>query len=245
MNCVPMMKRLLCCLAALMLLMPSALADTSVVFVAREYNAEVSVDGKPIEDAAALRDGSDDTAYSSRKGNKLTLTLQAGEGEMIAQAYLRMDRLPQRLELQTSLDGRKWQGAGAVDNPGAELVLTPAVPAENLRLVITFPQATVVNVTELRAFGPGALPETLHAWRGEDAADVLLLADDLAQADAGRIAQWAAEGRSVAVGCLSAGGGGSAGAAGRAVGRGRAHCAHAGRFPRHGGRRCCPREGLG
>lgn len=183
-------------------LLPLAVAE-GVDNPAMEVTASVLVDGKALADTAMLQDGNDATACSPKKNKTITITLDADEGKLISQVYLRMAQLPDKAELQTMQKDRKWQTAAERLNPGPEFVMALPTPAESVRLVLTLAKAATVSVTELRAFTQGSLPENIHAWQANGNTDVLLVTDDLAAVDMETLSAWMAQGHSVAVGCLS------------------------------------------
>lgn len=160
--------------------------------------------GSKAVDSALLTDGSDEThhAFSSAKAFNLTAALP--EGETIQALYLRMDRLPDRLELQQKNSKNKWETVAVLENPGAECVLLLDAPlGGSLRLSAAFPTQKATRLTELRAFSNTQLPDGLHVWQPAREADVLLTLDKLTGADLSGVSAWADQGRSVAVASLS------------------------------------------
>jgi len=192
------MKKLLMLLTVLLLLLPAAsLAD--------EVAAEWKAGGSKKIDPALLTDGSDETVYRFAKGKSAELTCDLPEGAAVRMAYVRVDSLPAKIELQFLNSSRKWETAVLVENPGPECILTADTALTGrLRLLITYSAGSSTPLTELRLFTDTNLPEGLHAWTAGGHHDVLLTLDTLTGFDPATITPWMQQGRSLAIASLTA-----------------------------------------
>ncbi len=189
------MKRLLMLLCVLLLLPAAALAD--------ELDVTCKAGSRRI-DASILTDGSDETAYRFARAKTAELTCDLPEGAEVRMAYVRMDSIPAKIELQFLNSSRKWQTAVLAENPGPECVLTAEEPLTGrLRLLVTYAANSATPLMELRAFSDTVLPEGLHAWQTGGTQDVLLTIDTLTGFDPAVLAPWLEQGRSVAVASLT------------------------------------------
>lgn len=191
------MKKLLMLLTVLLLLLPAAsLAD--------EVEATWKAGGSKKIDPALLMDGSDETVYRFAKGKSAELTCDLPEGVAVKMAYVRVDSLPKKIELQFLNSSRKWETAALVENPGPECILTAEKALTGrLRLLITYSASSATPLTELRLFTDTNLPEGLHAWTAGGHHDVLLTLDTLTGFDPATITPWTQQGRSVAIASLT------------------------------------------
>ena len=192
------MKRLLIFLMAMLLLLPvAALAD--------ELEVTWKAGGSTKVDPALLSDGSDETVYRFPKGKTAELTCDLPSGASVKAAYVRMNSLPQKIELQFLNGNRKWETAAVLENPGPECVLiSNRALTGRLRLLVTYPNAnSATPLTELRVFSDANLPAELHAWQACGQQDVLLTLDTLTGFDASTIAPWMQQGRSLAIATLT------------------------------------------
>ncbi|MBQ2951955.1 MAG: phosphodiester glycosidase family protein [Clostridia bacterium] len=191
------MKKLLLILSMLLLLPVVSLAD--------ELEVTWKAGGSKKIDPAVLMDGSDETLYRFAKANKAELTCDLPDGAQVQAAYVRMDALPSKIELQFLNSSRKWETAVLLENPGPECVLISDTPLTGrLRLLVTYPNGnSATPLTELRVFTDANLPEELHAWSAGGQQDVLLTVDTLTGFDASVIASWMAQGRTVAIATLT------------------------------------------
>lgn len=191
------MKKFLAALLLTLLLLPAmALADE--VFPAWKIN-----DSKKV-DSAVLTDGSDETraAISSAKSANLVCTLE--DGVSVRAAYVRMNNLPAKVELQYLNANRKWETVAAAENPGTECILVSDFDLTGrLRLLVTYSASRATQLMELRVFSDANIPEELHAWQTASQTDVLLTLDTLTGFDASVLTPWVETGRSVAVASLT------------------------------------------
>ena len=189
---------LLCVLLVILLLLPA-------VSMADELEVTWKAGGSKKIDPAILMDGSDETVYRFPKAKSAELTCDLPEGAQVMAAYVRMDSLPAKIELQFLNSNRKWETAVLLENPGPECVLTAAKPLTGrLRLLITYPNGnSSTPLTELRLFTDANLPEGLHVWQTAGQQDVLLTVDSLTGYDATALTGWTAQGRSIALATLT------------------------------------------
>ena len=192
------MKKLLLILSILLLLLP-------VASLADEVSVTWKAGGSKKVDAALLTDGSDETLYRFPKGKTAEMTCDLPEGAAVQMAYVRMDSIPAKIELQFLNSNRKWETAVLSENPGPECVLISDKPLTGrLRLLITYPNAnSATPLTELRIFTDAILPEGLRAWTAGGHYDVLLTVDSLTGFDPAVITPWTQQGRTVAIATLT------------------------------------------
>ena len=191
------MKKLLLILSILLLLPAVSLAD--------ELEVTWKAGGSKKIDSALLTDGSDETVYRFPKGKTADVICDLPEGAAVQMAYVRMDSVPAKIELQFLNSSRKWETAVLLENPGPECVLVSDTPLTGrIRVLITYPNAnSATPLTELRIFTDTNLPEGLHAWQPAGQQDVLLTVDSLTGFDASVLAAWTAQGRSIALASLT------------------------------------------
>ena len=191
------MKKFLAALLLTLLLLPAmALADE--VFPAWKVNASQKVS------AADLTDGSDATLckIASAKSANVVGTLE--DGVSVRAAYVRMNNLPAKVELQTLNASRKWETVASAENPGPECVLVSSKALTGrLRILVTYSAAKPTQLMELRVFSDATLPEDLHAWNSASQTDVLLTLDSLNDLDSAALKTWMETGRSIAVASLT------------------------------------------
>ena len=195
------MKRLLGLLLCLSLLagcLPALALSAASETLAGEVTLAVAVGSKPA-DASLLRDGKDATGLKGKAAKTLQLVLDVGDGEAMKSLYVRMDTLPAKALLRQKQGGR-FVELVSLSRPGAEFVVAlPAAASGRFLLDFTFDGAQAPTVTELRGYGPGSLPESLHPWEQAGKADVLLVVPAAADADPEQIAAWAGAGRQAAL----------------------------------------------
>ena len=154
--------------------------------------------------ADILTDGSDETKQSIAAAKTANLACTLEDGQSVRTAYVRMNSLPEKVELQYLNSKRKWETVVTAENPGTECILVSDVDLTGrLRLVVTHAAAKATHVMELRVFTDAA-PAELHAWQSPRQADVLLTVDSVAALDMAAISAWTAQGRSVVVASLTA-----------------------------------------
>ena len=191
------MKRILCLLLCLCMLPVLCAAESDAP--AREISVQL-LEGRMALDMAALADGNDETAHAYKRGKSVTLAGEMPEDETVTQIYLRMKTAPEKLTLRVKED-KRWVDALVVNQPGAEAVIAyPAGVKGPMQLLLDFAAPVSAEVTELRFFTDGTLPEKLHVWQRTGECDMLLVAEGEEQLDADAVAQWVQAGRSVA--CL-------------------------------------------
>ena len=192
------MKKLLILLAACMLLLSSAaLADE--LFPAWKAN-----DSTKIKDGV-LTDGSDETKQSVASAKSANFTCTLADGESVRAAYIRMNGLPEQVELQYLNKNKKWETVATAVNPGPECILVSKTALTGrLRVLVTYASSKPTQITELRVFTDAAsVPAELHAWQSASQADVLITVDSLAALDMAALTEWLSLGRSVAVASLT------------------------------------------
>ena len=193
------MKRLFCLLLILMLLPLPALGEDAAI----ELNVPV-MDNRTQLDSDAIRDRSDDTGYDPRVANSYAFSADIPAQTPLQQVFMRMNALPDAVEIQQKNASNKWTPVAALANPGPEFVITAPAPLTGpVRLVIRFAKNAQLHLKELRLFGPGQLPRAVHAWQSPEESDVLLLADAPADLDLDQLAACCETGRSVAVATLT------------------------------------------
>lgn len=196
------MKRVLCLLLAMMLLPLQAMASLEDNLAAPELDV-ILLDNRTELDQTALRDGSDSTGYDPRSANSFAFAAEISQEQPLYQVFLRLNALPASAEIQAKNPKGSYAAVTSVQNPGAEFTIASSEPITgSIRLVIRFEKSTRLQLTECRLFGKGRLPATLHQWRAPQAADVLLLADTLADVDAAQVKPWCSAGANVAVAAL-------------------------------------------
>lgn len=182
------MKRLFCLLMVLLLLPVTAVPEENPP--AAELNV-VLKDNRTELDAAALKDGSDETGYDPRSAKTFTLTGEIQSLQPLRQVYIRMNALPASVELQYKEGKDKWVTTAALSNPGAEFVLQSSQALTgSIRLMIRFEKNAQLALKECRMFGAGTLPEDIHRWENPSESDVLLMVDDLTELDMTLLANW-------------------------------------------------------
>ena len=190
------MKKLLILLTLLLLLPAFSLAE--------ELNVTWKAGGSRVIDSALLTDGSDETVYRFAKAKSADATCDLPEGAQVQAAYVRMDSIPAKVELQFLNSKRKWETAVLMENPGPECLLVAETPLTGrLRLLVTYSANSATPLTELRVFSDAELPENLHQWQAAGQQDVLVTVDALTGFDASTLAPWLAQGRSVAIATLT------------------------------------------
>lgn len=190
------MKKLLILLTLLLLLPAFSLAE--------ELNVTWKAGGSRVIDSALLTDGSDETVYRFAKAKSADATCDLPEGAQVQAAYVRMDSIPAKVELQFLNSKRKWETAVLMENPGPECLLVAETPLTGrLRLLVTYSANSATPLTELRVFSDADLPENLHQWQAAGQQDVLVTVDALTGFDASTLAPWLAQGRSVAIATLT------------------------------------------
>ncbi len=190
------MKKLLILLTLLLLLPAFSLAE--------ELNVTWKAGGSRVIDSALLTDGSDETVYRFAKAKSADATCDLPEGAQVQAAYVRMDSIPAKVELQFLNSKRKWETAVLMENPGPECLLVAETPLTGrLRLLVTYSANSATPLTELRIFSDADLPENLHQWQAAGQQDVLVTVDALTGFDASTLAPWLAQGRSVAIATLT------------------------------------------
>ena len=190
------MKKLLILLTLLLLLPAFSLAE--------ELNVTWKAGGSRVIDSALLTDGSDETVYRFAKAKSADATCDLPEGAQVQAAYVRMDSIPAKVELQFLNSKRKWETAVLMENPGPECLLVAETPLTGrLRLLVTYSANSATPLTELRVFSDEDLPENLHRWQAAGQQDVLVTVDALTGFDASTLAPWLAQGRSVAIATLT------------------------------------------
>ena len=191
------MRKLLIFLFACMLLSATALADE--LFPIWKVNDSSNIK------ADVLTDGSDETKHSvpSAKSSNFACTL--GEGESVRAAYVRMNSIASKVELQYLNKNRKWETVATAVNPGTECLLVSDFDLTGrLRVLVTFDSSRPTHLTELRVFTDTAsVPEELHIWQSASLADVLITVDSLAAVDLTALSEWIDQGRSVVVASLT------------------------------------------
>jgi len=196
-----MMKKLICLLLALTFLPLFALSEEQTA--AGELPVQWK-NGSTAVDSALLSDHSDDTGMNTARKKSVEFTAQLEEGVAVASAYVRLNCVSSKIELQYLNASKKWETVASAVNPGTEVILTPAQPVTGrLRLLVSFAKETACKITELRCFGLGELPLDIHRWQPLDVADVLVMADSIDSIDLTELTGWAHHGRSVAVAVLS------------------------------------------
>lgn len=191
------MKKLLILLAAWMLLSSAALADE--LFPAWKANDSTKIK------AGVLTDGSDETKQSVASAKSSNFTCTLGEGESVRAAYVRMNSIPDQVELQYLNKNKKWETVATAVNPGTECILVSDFALTGrLRVLVTYSASKPTHLTELRVFASEAdLPDTLHVWQQTSLTDVLITVDNLAALDMASLTEWVSLGRSVAVASLT------------------------------------------
>ena len=191
------MKKMLSALLLTLLLLPAAaLADE--VFPLWKINDSSKVD------SAILTDGSDETVckIASAKSSNLACTLD--DGVSVRAAYVRMNNLPDKVELQYLNSNRKWETVVTAENPGTECILVSDFDLTGrLRLLVTYSAAKATQLMELRVFTDANVPEDLHAWQSVSQTDVLVTLDALTGFDPAVLTPWTETGRSLAVASLT------------------------------------------
>ena len=196
------MKRLICLLLAVMLLPLPATAALEDYAAAPELDV-ILLDNRTELDQTALRDGSDSTGYDPRSANSFVFAAEITPEQPLYQVFLRLNALPVSAEIQVKNDKGKYVAMASVNNPGAEFTIKSSEPITgSIRLVIRFEKGTRLQLTECRLFGKGRIPSSLHQWRGNLPADVLLLSDSLSEIDAAQVKSWCDTGAIVAVATL-------------------------------------------
>ena len=172
--------------------------------LAEELNVTWKAGGSRVIDSALLTDGSDETVYRFAKAKSADATCDLPEGAQVQAAYVRMDSIPAKVELQFLNSKRKWETAVLMENPGPECLLVAETPLTGrLRLLVTYSANSATPLTELRVFSDAELPENLHQWQAAGQQDVLVTVDALTGFDASTLAPWLAQGRSVAIATLT------------------------------------------
>ena len=192
------MKKLLMLLAVCLLLAPlSALAEE--VFPTWKIG-----DSQKVKEGV-LTDGSDETLskIASAKSANLACTLE--DGQSVRAAYVRMNNLPDKVELQYLNSSRKWETVVTAENPGTECILVSDFDLTGrVRVLITYSASKATQLMELRVFSTAEVPSDLHAWQSPRQADVLLTVDSVSALDMAALTEWTAQGRSVVVATLTA-----------------------------------------
>ena len=195
------MKRIVCLLICLCLLPCVGLAEEAPD--ARELDAAVT-ENRAALDMAAMRDGSDDTFHACKRGRSVTLSVALAEGDECGQVYLRLGTAAEKATLRRRNDKNRWEEVTVMTSPGAEFVIAATEPiAGQMQLILDFPAAVRAQVTELRCFTQGTLPEAIHEWAQAGACDLLLVAESADQVDTEAIRAWTEQGRSVACALLT------------------------------------------
>lgn len=192
------MKKYLSLLLILLLLLPvSALAE-------EVFPAWKAGDSKKV-DSAILTDGSDETVCRIAAAKSANLTCSLEDGTAVRAAYVRMNTLAEKVELQYLNSNRKWETVASAENPGPECVLVSEFDLTGrLRLLVTYASTKATQLTELRVFSDANLPADLHVWQDAAQADVLVTIDALAGFDPAVLTPMLAQGRSVALATLTA-----------------------------------------
>lgn len=169
------MKRLFCLLLLFMFL-PVPFSGCAEAELLWEDEAVIRNAQDKETDAALLRDGSDETGLTLKRGTKANFFVILPDDSKCTTLYIRMNALPVSVEIQKQ-ENRRWQTICNVTEPGAEFALNGLSLSGRLQVLLTFPSALNCTVTEVRCFTDGELPAALHAWRQPEETDVLLLAD--------------------------------------------------------------------
>ena len=145
-----------------------------------------------------LRDGSDETFHAAKRGKTVTLKAEIPADTPVRQVYMRLSAAPQSVTLRYLGSNKKYAAAAAVENPGAEFLITAdADAAGKVEIVLQFGASVACQVKEARLFTEGPLPAGVRAWEAGGPADILLLSDCAANVDMAAVADWTAQGRSV------------------------------------------------
>ncbi|MBE5803500.1 MAG: phosphodiester glycosidase family protein [Clostridiales bacterium] len=199
------MKRLLCLLLTLMLLPLPALAEEEEELLAAAELDVILKDNRTELDQTALRDNSDSTGYEPKSASSYIFSTEISGEQPLYQVFLRMNSLPASAEIQVKNAKDKYVTVATVTSPGPEFVLSSSEPITgSIRLVIRFEKAVPLHLKECRLFGQGGLPASLHQWRRNERADVLLMTDALTDADPTALKTWSDAGASVAIAALTA-----------------------------------------
>lgn len=193
------MKRIICLLLVLLFLPLTAYAGLEDFAAARELDVAL-MDNRTELDQAALRDSSDATGYDPKIASTYVFSAEISSEQPLYQIFMRMNALPDSVEIQTQDANRKWTAVASLTSPGPEFVITSSASISgNIRLVVRFSKNTKLNLKECRLFGRGVLPTSLHKWRYASEPDVLLLADALAEVDTASLAAYCQASSSVAL----------------------------------------------
>ena len=193
------MKRIICLLLILLFLPLTAFAGLEDFAAARELDV-VLLDNRTELDPAALRDNSDTTGYDPRIAATYVFATEISDEVPLYQVFMRMNALPDAVEIQTQDMNKRWTAVASIASPGPEFVLSSKEPVTGaIRLVVRFSKNTKLNLTECRLFGRGVIPTSLHKWRTANEADVLLMADALKEVDTAALAAYVEAGKSVAL----------------------------------------------
>ncbi|MBQ8555845.1 MAG: phosphodiester glycosidase family protein [Clostridia bacterium] len=186
-----------------LLLLTTLMLSAATCALADEILPQWKAGSKKI-DSAILTDGDDSTRHAIAKAKTAELTCDLPSGASVKTAYIRMDSVADKIELQFLNSKKKWETAVTMENPGTECVLTaPTALTGRLRVLVTYNSNRSTQLTELRVFSDGNLPSEIHRWSSASQADVLLMLDTLTGFDVTRIAAWTQQGRSVAVASLT------------------------------------------
>ena len=169
---------------------------------AAEIAAEIHNSADKAVDAAALRDGSDETGLALKRDKKGSLYVLLPEDGSCAGIWVRLSAAPARAELQQQTEKKKWEAAVTETDPGAMFMLDTLGLRGKVKLVLTFPAATACTVLELRCLTSGAAPDYAHAWKRAAKVDVLLAAETLEAIDTGLLSALTEAGKNVAVAAM-------------------------------------------
>lgn len=190
------MKKILAMLLLTMLLLPAAALADEVFPTWKAGSVKV--------DSAILTDGSDETVRSFGAAKTAELNCDIPEGAVVRAAFVRMNSLPAKVELQYLNEKKKWETVATAENPGTECILVSDFDLTGrLRLLVTHTANAPTHVTELRVFSDAELPAELHVWQSAAQADVLVTLDTFTGFDLSPLTAWTAQGRTVAVASLA------------------------------------------
>lgn len=177
------MKKLLCCLLILAMVLPlsAAGAEGSAEAVSLAFACH-SANDKEI-DASPVTDGSDETGIALKKDKKCPIILVLDESAACHALYFRLSDAPDQMELQLQNEKKKWESVLVQKSPGVEFTVPVDGLSGKIKVIFSFSNGIALNIKEIRCFSEGTLPDTVHTWKSADTADVLLVADSLDSID--------------------------------------------------------------
>ena len=146
---------------AMMLLLLLALILPAAAFaqVAPEYTKTCVMEAQNPGKSQYLRDNTHLRVWISKKGGSLTLTTK--EGSPLAGLYLVFREKPSSYTVSVEIDG-DWVDLGEGDLRYYQVYLS--LP-ECTSVRVTVAEKERFNLTQMRLFGPGELPEDVHVWQ--------------------------------------------------------------------------------